>query len=52
MLTRKLYYEDSHLSRFTATVLSCEPCEKGYEVILDATAFYPRAADRLPTPAP
>ena len=41
MQTRKLYYEDSHLSRFTATVLSCEPCEKGYEVILDATAFYP-----------
>ncbi len=41
MKTRKLYYEDSHLSRFTATVLSCEKTEKGYEVILDATAFYP-----------
>ncbi len=41
MKTRKLYYEDSHLSRFPATVLSCEKTEKGYEVILDATAFYP-----------
>lgn len=41
MQTRKLYYEDSHLSRFTATVLSCEATDKGYEVILDATAFYP-----------
>ena len=41
MKTRKLYYEDSHLSAFTATVVSCEKTEKGYEVVLDATAFYP-----------
>ena len=41
MKTRKLYYEDSHLTTFTATVLSCEKTEKGYEVVLDATAFYP-----------
>ena len=41
MPTRKLYYEDSHLSRFTATVLSCTDIGKGYEIILDATAFYP-----------
>ena len=41
MQTRKLYYEDSHLSRFTAMVLSCTDIGKGFEVILDATAFYP-----------
>lgn len=41
MQTRKLYYEDSHIRQFTATVLSCEESEKGFEVILDATAFYP-----------
>ena len=41
METRKLYYEDCHLSAFSAVVLSCEKAEKGYEVILDATAFYP-----------
>ena len=41
MNTRKLYYEDSHLRTFSAGVLSCEQTEKGYEVILDATAFYP-----------
>ena len=41
MNTQKLYYEDCHLSRFTATVLSCEETAKGYAVILDATAFYP-----------
>lgn len=41
MQTRKLYYEDPHLKTFSASVLSCEKTEKGYEVILDATAFYP-----------
>lgn len=41
MQTRKLYYEDSHLRTFSAKVLSCEETEKGFEVILDATAFYP-----------
>ena len=37
----KLYYEDCHLRKFTAEVLQCEACEKGYWVTLNATAFYP-----------
>ena len=41
METRKLYYEDSHLREFSADVLSCEETEKGFAVILNATAFYP-----------
>ena len=41
MEVRKLYYEDCLLREFTATVIGCEPCEKGYYVNLDATAFYP-----------
>ena len=41
MSTRKLYYEDCHLVEFTASVISCEPTEKGFRVILDRTAFYP-----------
>ena len=41
MYTRKLYYEDSHMQRFTATVLSCTDIGKGFEIVLDATAFYP-----------
>ena len=40
-MTRKLYYEDCHLSRFQATVIGCEKSTKGYEILLDATAFYP-----------
>ena len=50
MKTRKLYYENCHLSNFSARVLSCEEAETGYAVILDATAFYPegggQAGDR------
>ncbi len=41
MQTRKLYYENSHLRKFSAEVLSCEQTEKGFAVVLDATAFYP-----------
>ncbi len=40
-MTGKLYYEDSHRQQFTARVLSCEEGPKGFEVILDATCFYP-----------
>lgn len=41
MEVRKLYYEDSHLQTFTATVLDCITVKDGYEICLDATAFYP-----------
>ena len=40
-MTRKLYYEDCHLTVFSATVVACEKVENGWEVTLDATAFYP-----------
>jgi len=40
-MTRKLYYEDPELRRFTAEVVRCTRTEKGYAVVLDATAFYP-----------
>ena len=41
MKVRKLFYEDSHLKTFTATVTGCTEVKKGWEVTLDATAFYP-----------
>ena len=41
MTTRKLYYEDSHLASFRGTVLSCTKTSSGWEILLDATAFYP-----------
>ena len=41
METRKLFYEDPHLSQCAATVLSCEETAGGWAVILDQTVFYP-----------
>lgn len=41
MEVKKLYYEDSHLREFTATVTGCCEVKGGWAVTLDATAFYP-----------
>lgn len=40
-MTERLYYADSKLKRFTATVTSCEAVKDGYAVTLDRTAFFP-----------
>ncbi len=40
-MTRKLYYEDCHLGQFAATVTGCHAVENGWQITLDATAFYP-----------
>ena len=40
-MTRKLYYEDSHRKTFQAEVLACEPDNEFYQILLDATAFFP-----------
>ena len=41
MKTEKLYYEDSHLQAFEAVVTGCKEASGGWEITLDATAFYP-----------
>ena len=41
MPTNKLYYADCNLKTFTATVTGCEKQENGWQITLDATAFYP-----------
>lgn len=40
-MTEKLFYMDSHLKEFDATVISCEPYGEGYRAVLDRTAFFP-----------
>ncbi len=40
-MTQKLYYENQYIKDFTAQVISCVEGEKGFEVILDKTAFFP-----------
>ena len=50
MKTNKLFYADTHLTEFSAVVVDCFEGKQGFEIELDATAFYPegggQAADR------
>ncbi len=41
MITKKLYYNDSYIFKFDATVLSCVKSADCYNIILDKTAFFP-----------
>ncbi len=40
-MTRKLYYEDSHIRSFDAVVIECVQRDGYYEIVLDKTAFFP-----------
>lgn len=40
-MSYKLYYDDSYMKKFTATVISCTQTDKGRAIVLDKTAFYP-----------
>ncbi len=40
-MTEKLYYQNSKLYTFTATVVSCEESKDGFVCVLDKTAFFP-----------
>ncbi len=41
MKTEKLYYTDSYIKEFDAKVLFVSECDKGYDIVLDKTAFFP-----------
>ncbi len=40
-MTRRLYYEDSHLKEFQAVVTACEQGRDFWRISLDKTAFFP-----------
>ncbi|MBQ8015749.1 MAG: alanyl-tRNA editing protein [Clostridia bacterium] len=40
-MTQKLYYENQYIKEFTANVIACTESKKGFEVVLDKTAFFP-----------
>src|SRR5437870_2444846 len=40
-MTIKLYWEDSHLTNFTAHVVECRTSNSKTVIVLDRTAFYP-----------
>lgn len=41
MKTEKLYYIDAYMADFDAEVISCVACERGFDALLDRTAFFP-----------
>lgn len=51
--TEKLYYKDSHMKEFEATVVSCEEKlsakgeKTGYRIVLDRTAFFPEGGGQF-----
>lgn len=45
--TEKLFYTDSHMEEFTATVFDCQPSADGYRVVLDRTAFFPEGGGQF-----
>ncbi|MBO5248544.1 MAG: alanyl-tRNA editing protein [Clostridia bacterium] len=40
-MTERLYDTDAYRSTFSATVLECTATKRGYDVVLDQTAFFP-----------
>ena len=40
-MTEKLYYQDAYISSFAANVVLVTPCDRGFDVVLDKTAFFP-----------
>lgn len=50
-MTEKLFYQDSSIKEFTATVESCMQGKDGmFEVILDQTAFFRKEAVSMQIP--
>ena len=46
--TKRIFDEDAYITEFEATVLSCTECEKGFEIVLDQTAFFPEGGGQYP----
>ena len=40
-MTNRLYYNDSYQVAFDAAIVSCDPRDERFDVVLDQTAFYP-----------
>ncbi len=43
----KIFYEDTHILRFEATVLECIPVDGLFHIVLDRTAFFPEEGGQL-----
>lgn len=43
----KIFYEDTHILRFEATVIECTPVSGLFHIVLDRTAFFPEEGGQL-----
>lgn len=46
-MTKKLYYENSHLQEFSATVTACEAHKDTFRIALNQTAFFPEGGGQF-----
>ncbi|MBQ4547025.1 MAG: hypothetical protein IJA17_07700 [Oscillospiraceae bacterium] len=46
--TKRLFDENAYMTEFSATVLSCSESEKGFDIVLDKTAFFPEGGGQFP----
>ncbi|MBE6900668.1 MAG: hypothetical protein E7479_08435 [Ruminococcaceae bacterium] len=46
--TKRLFDENAYLTEFEATVLSCSETEKGFDIVLDQTTFFPEGGGQFP----
>ena len=46
--TKRIFDESAYITEFESEVLSCEKTEKGFEIILDSTAFFPEGGGQYP----
>jgi len=46
--TKRLFDKNAYMTEFSAAVLSCSESEKGFDIILDKTAFFPEGGGQFP----
>lgn len=46
--TKRLFDENAYLTEFEAKVLFCSKTEKGFDIVLDSTAFFPEGGGQFP----
>ncbi len=46
--TKRLFDENAYMTEFESTVLACSESEKGFDIILDQTAFFPEGGGQFP----
>ncbi len=46
--TKRIFDDDSYIVEFKTKVISCDESEKGFDLVLDSTAFFPEGGGQFP----